>query len=150
MDINLIEKLIKDMDESSLTKLSIEYEGVKISMEKDSFSARLIQDMNCSVQDSVEVKQQDSPVQSDREIKEACTYVTSPMVGTFYEAAGPDQAPYVKVGDYVKAGQVVCIIESMKLMNEIESDVDGEITAILVSDGDMVEYGQKIFEIRPR
>ena len=75
--------------------------------------------------------------------------VKSPIVGTFYEAPSPDAEPFVKVGDTVKAGQVLCIIEAMKLMNEIESDVAGVITRVLVKNGQPVEYGESLFAIRP-
>lgn len=76
--------------------------------------------------------------------------VKSPIVGTFYEAPGPGALPFVKPGDQVAAGQVLCIIEAMKLMNEIESDISGEVVKVLVSNGQPVEYGQPLFAIRPR
>ena len=76
--------------------------------------------------------------------------VRSPIVGTFYEAPSPGAPPFVKVGDSVEVGQVLCIVEAMKLMNEIESDVAGEITKKLVTNGQPIEYGQELFVIRPR
>jgi acetyl-CoA carboxylase biotin carboxyl carrier protein len=76
--------------------------------------------------------------------------VKSPIVGTFYEAPGPGAPPFVKPGDQVAAGQVLCIIEAMKLMNEIESDVSGEVVKALAGNGQPVEYGQPLFAIRPR
>jgi acetyl-CoA carboxylase biotin carboxyl carrier protein len=76
--------------------------------------------------------------------------VKSPIVGTFYESASPDSAPFVKVGDHVEKGQVLCIIESMKLMNEIESEVAGTVAAKLVENGRPVEYGEGLFLIKPR
>jgi acetyl-CoA carboxylase biotin carboxyl carrier protein len=76
--------------------------------------------------------------------------VKSPIVGTFYEAPGPGALPFVKPGDQVAAGQVLCIIEAMKLMNEIESDASGEVVKVLVNNGQPVEYGQPLFAIRPR
>ena len=76
--------------------------------------------------------------------------ITSPIVGTFYESASPGSAPFVKPGDSVEVGQVLCIIEAMKLMNEIESDVAGEVVKIVVQNGQPVEYGQPLFAIRPR
>jgi acetyl-CoA carboxylase biotin carboxyl carrier protein len=74
--------------------------------------------------------------------------VKSPIVGTYYEAPSPGAEPFVKVGDHVEVGQVLCIIEAMKLMNEIESDVAGEIVRILVQNGQPVEYGEPLFALR--
>jgi len=76
--------------------------------------------------------------------------VKSPIVGTFYEAPGPGALPFVKPGDQVAAGQVLCIIEAMKLMNEIEADASGEVVKVLVNNGQPVEYGQPLFALRPR
>ena len=75
--------------------------------------------------------------------------IKSPIVGTFYAAASPGAPPFVKVGDVIQSGQVVCIIEAMKLMNEIEADVSGELVRTLVENGQPVEYGQGLFAIRP-
>ncbi|MCX8112901.1 MAG: acetyl-CoA carboxylase biotin carboxyl carrier protein [Bacteroidia bacterium] len=76
-------------------------------------------------------------------------YIRSPMVGTFYRRPGPDKEPYVKVGDIVRPGQVVCIIEAMKLFNEIQSEISGKVVRILVEDAQPVEYDQPLFEIEP-
>jgi acetyl-CoA carboxylase biotin carboxyl carrier protein len=83
-------------------------------------------------------------------VEEELHMVKSPIVGTFYESPAPGSLPFVKPGDQVAAGQVLCIIEAMKLMNEIESDASGEIVKLLVSNGQPVEYGQPLFAIRPR
>lgn len=76
--------------------------------------------------------------------------VKSPIVGTFYESSSPGSSAFVKVGDQVESGQVLCIVEAMKLMNEIESDLSGEIVKRLVTNGQPVEYGQPLFTLRPR
>lgn len=81
--------------------------------------------------------------------QENATYVKSPIVGTFYDSPSPDSAPFVKVGDRVTAGQVLCIIESMKLMNEIESEISGTVVSRLVESGKPVEYGESLFAIQP-
>jgi acetyl-CoA carboxylase biotin carboxyl carrier protein len=94
-----------------------------------------------------------APVPQPAQIPEPASnqvLVKSPIVGTFYEAASPGAAPYVKVGDPVEPGQVLCIIESMKLMNEIEAEVGGVIAAKLVESGRPVEYGEALFAIQPR
>ena len=75
-------------------------------------------------------------------------YVTSPIVGTFYRASNPTAAPFASPGDFVKPGQTLCIIEAMKLMNEIESDVAGEVVKVLVENGTPVEYGERLFAVR--
>jgi acetyl-CoA carboxylase biotin carboxyl carrier protein len=77
-------------------------------------------------------------------------YVKAPIVGTFYKSPNPTSPPFVSVGDFVEKGTVLCIVEAMKLMNEIEAEVAGQVTAILVENGQPVEYGEKLFAIRPR
>jgi acetyl-CoA carboxylase biotin carboxyl carrier protein len=84
------------------------------------------------------------------EIEEELFYIKSPIVGTFYRASSPDSEPFVSVGDFVEKGTVVCIIEAMKLMNEIESETAGEVVSVLVENGQPVEYGERLFAIRPR
>jgi acetyl-CoA carboxylase biotin carboxyl carrier protein len=83
-------------------------------------------------------------------VEEELHKVRSPIVGTFYEAPSPGAPPFVKVGDTVEVGQVLCIVEAMKLMNEIESDVAGEIVKKLITNGQPIEYGQELFDIRPK
>jgi acetyl-CoA carboxylase biotin carboxyl carrier protein len=81
--------------------------------------------------------------------EEALHMVRSPIVGTFYESPTPGSPPFVKVGDLVEVGQLLCIVEAMKLMNEIESDVAGELVKKLIANGQPIEYGQELFAIRP-
>lgn len=89
-----------------------------------------------------------APIAAENE--EGIHLVKSPIVGTFYESPSPGAPPFVRPGDSVTAGQVLCIVEAMKLMNEIESDVSGEIVKMLVANGQPVEYGQPLFAVRPR
>src|SRR5690349_7919752 len=91
-----------------------------------------------------------APSQPEKTEREGVHDVKSPIVGTFYEAPSPGSPPFVKVGDTVEAGQILCIVEAMKLMNEIESDVAGEIVKRLVVNNAPIEYGQELFAIRPR
>lgn len=81
-------------------------------------------------------------------VAESSKAVTAPIVGTFYQASAPDKPPFVKVGDTIAKGDVVCIIEAMKFMNEVTSEVDGTITDILVEDGQFVEFGQELFRVK--
>jgi len=83
-------------------------------------------------------------------VQEELHMVRSPIVGTYYESPSPGSPPFVKPGDMVEAGQVLCIVEAMKLMNEIEADVSGEIVRMLVNNGQPIEYGQELFAIRPK
>jgi len=90
------------------------------------------------------------PTAADSEVDDSSlTYVTSPIVGTFYRSPNPEAEPYVKVGDRVEKGQVLCIVEAMKLMNEIESDVSGTVVKIFPENGQPVEFGERLFAIRP-
>jgi acetyl-CoA carboxylase biotin carboxyl carrier protein len=82
--------------------------------------------------------------------EESLHIVKSPIVGTFYESSSPGAAPFIKIGDQIEVGQVLCIVEAMKLMNEIESDAAGEVVQRLVTNGQPVEYGQRLFALRPR
>jgi acetyl-CoA carboxylase biotin carboxyl carrier protein len=82
--------------------------------------------------------------------EEGLHVVHSPIVGTYYESPSPGSPPFVKIGDIVEAGQILCIVEAMKLMNEIEADVGGEVVKMLVKNGQPIEYGQELFAIRPK
>ena len=145
MEYDQIKKLMEDMGNSKLTDLSVEFpDGVKISMKKE--------DKNCDVKKQIYVQEENIETKKDTqekplEEKENCMIIKSPMVGTFYAKPSPDKEPYVKVGDNIKKGDILCIIEAMKLLNEIESEFDGKIAEILVNDGDMVDFGKPLFKI---
>ena len=148
MEYEQIKKIINDMSQSSLSSLNIEFpDGVKINITKEN---NIIQ--NNVVQNQPVVRQEDTDVKSSNiepKVKiEDVNIVTSPMVGTFYTKPAPDKEDFVKVGDRVKKGQVLCIIEAMKLMNEIESEYDGQIVEICQKNEDMVDYGRPLFKIK--
>lgn len=90
-----------------------------------------------------------TPPPAAARVNDRLVEVTSPMVGTFYRSPSPDESPYVNVGDRIRTGQVVCIVEAMKLMNEVESEVSGEIVEILVENAQPVEYGQVLMRVNP-
>lgn len=141
MDYNDIKKLIDDMGNLKIDELEIEFpEGMKISMKK-SKEMEVIQTSAPVVAQNVTNNNTDV---SNEELK----IVKSPMVGTCYLSPSPKEAEFVKVGDKVTKGKTLCIIEAMKLMNEIESDVDGEIVEICCNDEDLVEYGSVLFKIK--
>lgn len=134
MEYEKIKQLMIDMGNSKLTSIDIEFpDGVKIKMEK-----------NASTTAIEPVVQQ---VLIKDHIEEDGNIVKSPMVGTFYSKSSPTSNPYVEIGSEVKKGTVLCIVEAMKLMNEIESEFNGKIAEILVEDGRPVEYGQPLFRI---
>lgn len=143
---NLI-RLINTVSSSELTEFSMKDGDFKVSMNKKK-EVQIVADGNIAAEVPVFTAQ---PVGTEKESVEAepeGNQVKAPLVGTFYSASAPDAAPFVKVGDTVKKGQVLGIIEAMKLMNEIESEYDGVVEAILVENGQMVEYGQNLFIIR--
>lgn len=160
MDFKIIQELITQMNQSDLTSLEIETPEVTIKMQKDSQIKNLqpqielesvkIADIPLTLKET-EIKEVNLPNQVEQKIEiendKNCKIVTSPIVGTFYASASPQKPPLVKAGDKVKKGQTLCIIEAMKLMNEIESDYDGEIVEILVSNEQPVEYNQPLFKI---
>lgn len=138
MEYEKIEQLIDSMGNSKLTELNINFpDGTKISMKKDSMQEKTV------INKVVDVKEE---FKEEIKLKKE-NIVTSPMVGTFYIKPSPTAEPYVEIGKTVKKGDVLCIIEAMKLMNEIECEFSGAIAEILVNDGDPVEYGTPLFKL---
>ena len=139
MEYEQIKKLMDDMGNSKLTSIDIEFpDGIKIKMEKKNEAMVNKTDITEPIQVS-----QEKPTQ----IKQEGNIVTSPMVGTFYIKPAPTSEPYVEIGSQVKKGTVLCIIEAMKLMNEIECEYEGKIAEIYVKDGEVVDYGRPLFRI---
>lgn len=144
MNLKRIEQLVKILESSNVNEIEVNYFfGRKIRISKSSNNIR-IQDLPVAAAGSVK----NVPILPAEGSTPANTVaIKSPIVGTFYRAPSPDAAPYVDVGDIVKPGQVVCIVEAMKLMNEIESDITGKIIKILVKNEDPIEYNQELFLI---
>lgn len=144
MEYEKIKQLMDDMGNSKLSSIDIDFpDGTKISMKKNENVEISTKAMKSSSQ---EVKKEElNSEQSSNE--DTGKIVKSPMVGTFYIKPNPSANPYVEVGKKVKKGDVLCIIEAMKLMNEIESEFDGEIAEIFIKDGEAVEYGKALFRI---
>lgn len=156
MEIEKIITLINAVSQSNINSFSIEEDHFKLSMNKVDQSIQVVQKPMVQLP-TVEVPKKETISQSVvEETKENnqpskdinVVEIKSPIVGTFYSSSGPDADDFVKVGDIVKKGQVVCIIEAMKLLNEIENDYDGEIVDILVKNEQMVEYNQPLFRVR--
>ena len=148
MEYREIKQLMDDMGESKLNEIEIEFpDGTKIKIKKETeVGSRSVMPIieTAPVQPVVTPKVVEQKVEDK---KEEGKYVTSPMVGTFYSKPSPNAKPFVEVGTKVKKGDKLCIIEAMKLMNEIESEFSGKIVKILVKDGETVEYGTPLFEI---
>lgn len=142
METEQLLELIKAVSESNLTGFKYEEKGVKLSLQKESLTKEHILQEKVAIPESV----LSEVLPEKREEKEG-NIVKSPLVGTFYAAPSEDAEPFVRVGDQVKKGQVLVIVEAMKLMNEIESEYSGEITEIYVENGEAVEYGQPLFKI---
>ncbi len=142
MDLEKIEGLVKIIESSSLKQFTYKEGDMKITMSK--------LDHPPVVAAGIPANPVQMPVleEQEEEKEEEKLFITSPIVGTFYSAPSPDASAFVKVGDQVKNGQTVCILEAMKLMNEIQSEFDCEIEAVLVSNEQKVEYGQPLFRVK--
>ncbi|GAB6283364.1 MAG: acetyl-CoA carboxylase biotin carboxyl carrier protein [Ignavibacterium sp.] len=161
MDTNTLKKIIKIFESSSISDLEVEQEGLRIKLAKQSNYTHIptlpagaqvvyqpqsaISQETQSITPTVEEKKPEIKEEGIGKYHE----VRSPIVGTFYRAPAPDADPYVKVGDHISVGTVLCIVEAMKLMNEIESDISGNIIKVLVDNGKPVEYNQPLFLVEP-
>lgn len=168
MELDQILQLIDKVSDSSLTAFDYEADGIKIAMEHGKAApvqmsgvpsgaglqmaemmggANGVTAKEAAMPERKETAGKNTTAEEHSEAEEG-VFVTSPLVGTFYTAPAEDAEPFVKVGDTVKKGQVVAIVEAMKLMNEIESEVDGVIAEVLVKNGEMVDYGKPLFRVK--
>lgn len=152
-----IKDLVKLVDESSIDELEIEKEGARIRIARNQSLAAAVTHMSnvlpaaqpaAVLQQPVANEAGQAPVQQEQQVNSSLHTIASPMVGTFYVAPAPDAPPFVKKGDKVAPDTIVCIVEAMKLMNEIEAEVKGEIVDVLVEDGQLVEFGQPLFLVK--
>lgn len=148
MDLEKIAGLVEIIEKSSLKEFVYREGDVKISMSKWDNAPVVAAGGFAMAPGAPAAAAAPAGGVSAEEAEEEPCFITSPIVGTFYSAAAPDVPAYVRVGDQVKAGQTVCILEAMKLMNEIECEFDCEIEAVLVSNEQKVEYGQPLFRVR--
>jgi acetyl-CoA carboxylase biotin carboxyl carrier protein len=142
MEIDDLKELIDLLKETDITELQFEKDGSKVRIKRE----RMLSPMEIQVQKFGGLQEK---VISATEEETRLITITSPIVGTFYMAPSPEAAPFVEIGSRVKKGQVLCIVEAMKLMNEIESEIDGTIIKALVENGQPVEYGEPLFLIEP-
>lgn len=163
-----IREIIKLIDQSGITHFELENEGDKLLIRKENVqtvqlpkvtefapvvtATSPVQEVNTQIVETESVSDRkveavDNATAQDDEA--GLVKITSPMVGTFYEASNPNAKPYVSVGDFVDKSTIVCIVEAMKLFNEIEAEVKGKIVKVLVENGQLVEYGQPLFLVKP-
>jgi len=147
MTIKELKEMINLMQEHGLVELEIEKNGFKIRLKKGVTGA-IVQEELYSAPKSAK-SEKHSELQTSSPIEETgVTIIRSPMVGTFYTAPAPDVDPYVSRGQEIKSGDVLCIIEAMKLMNEIKSDISGKVVDVLIENGQPVEFDQPLFKIQ--
>ncbi len=145
MNLKEIKEVIQLMNENQLSEFEMEKDGLKIRLKKEASGVEQV---------VYESRPAAAPRQTVAEAKEAAkpaavakTTIKSPMVGTFYASPSPDAPPFLQVGSEIQVGQVICIVEAMKLMNEIKAEVKGKVVELLVHNGDPVEFGQPLFVI---
>lgn len=157
MNFKEIKELIDILDQSSLTEINIEDKTNVVNLKKEKETEIITPQISSQqpVQQYAapsEAPAQSAPSTQDSEasaqVDDDAQTITAPMVGTFYKSPSPEENPYVQVGDKVSNDTTVCILEAMKLFNEIQAEISGEITEILVEDGQMVEYGQPLFKVK--
>ncbi|MDD5634103.1 MAG: acetyl-CoA carboxylase biotin carboxyl carrier protein [Candidatus Omnitrophica bacterium] len=147
MNIKQIKELIDLMNENNLTEIEVELEGVKVKLTKKPQGTveQVITPVVQTAQPAASKEEAPKLEEAAKQGKE----VKSPMVGTFYRAPSPDDPPYIQVGDIIKKGDVLCIVEAMKLMNEVKADFGGKILEICVENAEAVEFGQTLFLVEP-
>ncbi len=139
MKLDFIKQIMSEFDQSNVTKMKVEIDDLKIELEKESEKVEYVKPV-----------EKEKEVIEDKQIKQEQATgiaVKSPIVGVFYSASSPESEPYVTVGKNVKKGDIVCIIEAMKVMNEIKAPCDGTVTSILVENEALVEYDQALMVI---
>lgn len=162
MNLNEIKELIDKINSSDISYFEVKLDDSYIKMDKS--LTRNLTDISSNSSEDSWIKESKESLQTTttleledeiiidkvnkKEVNDNDYIIKSPMVGTFYESPGVGQNSYVKVGDKIKPGDILCIVEAMKLMNEIECEVSGEIIEILAKDGEMVEYGAELFRVR--
>ena len=140
MELDEIKELIDLLKDTDVTELSIDREGSKIKIKREKYLA---------APEIAPVAPGAAPAQEQAAVEQTLATINSPIVGIFHRAPSPESPPFVDVGSTVRKGQVLCIVEAMKLMNEIESDTHGTVSKILVENGHPVEYGEPLFLIDP-
>ncbi|MDD7404196.1 MAG: acetyl-CoA carboxylase biotin carboxyl carrier protein [Butyribacter sp.] len=164
MQYDEVKELIAIFEKTDLNDMEVQLDNARIRLNRGTVSPWAVapvaaqpaavsaqpvvsQPVNVST-DTLAAESKEESVSKAEETAEGSKVIKAPIVGTFYQSSAPDKEPFVKVGDTVAQGDVVCIIEAMKFMNEVNSEVSGTITEILVKDGEFVEYGQELFRVK--
>ena len=150
IDFDEIRRVIALLEEKNLSLFELEVEGFKLRIERGVPAAVAASGQTVQQPSGPSTGTGSSSSAPAPEVDKSLHVVTSPMVGTFYRAPDPTAHPFVDIGDVVKKGQTMCIIEAMKLMNEIEADIDGTVVEVFVENAKPVEFGQKLFAIKPQ
>jgi len=145
MNIKEIKEMISLMNEHDLAELELERDGLKVKLRKNA-AGGIQQIITPAPVAKADTHTQEAPAQTEAK---GLIEIKSPMVGTFYRAPSPESAPFADIGADIQPGQVICIIEAMKLMNEIKSEIKGKVKEILVENGHPVEFGQVLFRVEP-
>ncbi|MBW4418149.1 MAG: acetyl-CoA carboxylase biotin carboxyl carrier protein [Myxacorys californica WJT36-NPBG1] len=164
LDLKELRELLADLNQTDISELTLKSSDFELTVRRGAAheASSAIRDLNGTVPSPVNLNPAPAmappPPDAPRLMEpppfappheRRLAEVTSPMVGTFYRSPGPDEPPFVQVGDRIRLGQTVCIVEAMKLMNELESEVSGEVVEILVQNGDPVEFGQPLMRVNP-
>jgi acetyl-CoA carboxylase biotin carboxyl carrier protein len=153
-----LKELVEFLIEKDITEFELERGDVKVRIKRGTPEAApsspaeriIVQAPAAAPQIPAPPAAAPAPAPAPAPVQEELHMVRSPIVGTYYESPSPGSPPFVKPGDMVETGQIICIVEAMKLMNEIEADASGEIVKMLVANGQPIEYGQELFAIRPK
>lgn len=148
MDLQKVKELIDLMKENELVELEIADGDLKVHLKRPGADAPVMHQVPMAAAPGTPAPAAPASTPADT-AEEGVVEITSPIVGTFYQASSPDSDPYVKVGDKVTSDTVVCIIEAMKVMNEIKAETSGTITEVCCKDGQAIEFGQALFKVRP-
>jgi len=142
MDIQKIDQILNLIEKTSFVEVEVEQDGLRVRARKGASSSS---SLNVETNSAVDVQAMSKSVADEKNDKRIMS--RSPLVGTFYRAPSPNASPFIEVGDLVKKGQVLCIVEAMKLMNEVESEVEGKVVSVYVENAQPVEYGEPLFLI---
>jgi len=149
MNMKEIKEMINLMNENNLMELEVEKDGMRIRLKKTASGQDLYNGPIMVERERLPQNRAQESAESMERAAEKTLEIKAPMVGTFYRAPSPEAPPYVEVGQMVEPGQVICVIEAMKLMNEIKSEIKGKVLEVLVDNSEPVEFGQSMFLIEP-